>query len=67
MNRSHSSGGIRLTNIKRYGRFRHIETGKEVNIHTGKRPEEWDDWHFYYLRGSRVFITSRELRKWEEK
>ena len=51
---------MKLTRIKRWGRFR-LEDGREVNVHRGSRVGRGTDVYFYLHRMNRVLISDLEL------
>lgn len=58
---------MRLKNIRRVGRFRHKESGKQVNIHQGDRHGRCGTYYFYLNIGKRQFLSNYEISKeWEK-
>lgn len=50
---------MKLTRIRKQGRFKNPETGRFVNVHKGVRVGRGESWYFYLLRGKRQFITEK--------
>ncbi len=58
---------MKLTNIRRVGRFTNPDTGRPVNIHKGDRVNGIGSWHFYILRGERMLITESDFfARWKK-
>jgi len=51
----------RLTNIRGVGRYRNVDTGKEVNVKTGRNLQRGTDLLFYLYRGKRQYISDRDF------
>lgn len=59
---------MKLTNLRKVGRFRNKSTNKEVNIHKGKKPGYSTDTYFYLYMGKRIYISCQELSaEWERR
>lgn len=61
---------LKLSNIRNYGRYKHIETKQEVNVKIGKNLQCKTDHLFYLNKGKRIYITDSEFygenKKWIE-
>ena len=58
---------MRLTNIRRMGRYVNPETGRPVNVHKGRKKGYGVDVMFWLLRGKRQFISDFEFsRSWKK-
>lgn len=47
----------KLSNIKKLGRYKNIETGKEYNLKKGRNMQRKTDLIFYLYRGKRIFVS----------
>lgn len=58
----------RLSGIRKVGRYTNPETGRDVNVHTGRVVGRSTDVLFWLLQGKRQFITDREFYSgaWKE-
>lgn len=57
---------MRLTNIRKLGRYENKETGQQVNIHKGQRPHSVGDVIFFIRSGERVQIPEADFyRGWK--
>lgn len=58
---------IRLTRIRKLGRYEHKTTGQQVNVHKGQRRDGGvGDIHFYTRSGERVLLPEAEFyRDWK--
>ena len=58
---------MKLTNLRKVGRFRNKDTGKEVNIHKGRVVGRSCDVYYYLYRNSRIYVAIAELySEWEK-
>jgi hypothetical protein len=52
---------IRLTNVRKLGRFRNKDTGQEYNVHKGRQVGRSVDMRFYLFRNKRVWISDPDF------
>ena len=52
---------MKLTNIRKIGRFINPETGRPVNVHQGRQVGRSNDVLFYLRSGIRQYITDRDF------
>ncbi len=52
---------MRLTNLRKIGRFINPETGRPVNVHQGRQVGRSNDVLFYLVSGKRQIITDRSF------
>ena len=52
---------MKLSNIRRVGRFRNTETNKEYNIKKGRQKDRSVDILFYIYRGKRIIISDMDF------
>lgn len=58
---------MRLTQIRKLGRYRNPATGRPVNVHQGQRVGRCGPVIFYLYRHERQFITERDFyHNWEK-
>ena len=57
---------MKLTGIRKIGRFINKDTGAEYNVHKGRRVGRSTDHYFYYHRSRRVFISDRDFHHGHE-
>jgi len=58
--------GIKMTNIRKVGRFINPDTNRPVNVHKGRRVGRSTDHYFWILRGTRQIISQDEyFKKWK--
>lgn len=60
---------MKLSNIRCKGRYKNTETGKCVNIKTGRNMQRGTDNLFYLRSGERIFISDRDFyleNKWSK-
>jgi hypothetical protein len=50
-----------LQNVKPVGRYRNVDTGKEVNVKVGRVFGRSVDLHFYEYRRTRQYISDRDF------
>ena len=48
---------MRLTRLRKIGRFVNPETGRAVNVHQGRQVGRSNDVLFYLLKNRRMYIT----------
>lgn len=48
---------MKLSNIRKMGRFKNTETGQTYNIHKGRYMTRGTDVLFYLYKGKRIFIS----------
>ena len=51
---------MKLTNIRKVGRFKNLKTGQEYNVHKGQRVGRSTTHYFYLYRNKRVLIQDNE-------
>ena len=52
---------MKLTRLRKLGRFKNPDTNQQVNIHKGTRVGRNDEWFFYLRSGVRVFISEKDF------
>jgi len=52
---------MRLSYNRILGRYINPETGRPVNVHTGRNMQRGTDLLYYLYRNKRVFITDRDF------
>jgi len=58
---------MRLSYNRKLGRYINPETGRPVNVHTGRNMQRGTDLLYFLRRGKRVFISDREFyHNWKE-
>lgn len=58
---------MKLSNLRRRGRYINPETGRPVNVHVGRNVQRGTDIHFFLRSGKRVLISDRDLfTTWEK-
>lgn len=58
---------MKLTNIRKMGRYKNTKTGQVYNIHKGKKVGYGVDVIFYYKSGKRIFIDDLDYHHHHEK
>ena len=58
---------MRLTNLRKLGRYINPETGNPVNVHKGRKKGYGVDVLVWYYRNKRQYITDRDFyTNWKE-
>ena len=52
---------MKLTRIRKLGRFMNPETGRPVNVHKGRKVGYSCDVMFFIRSGKRVFVSDRDF------
>jgi hypothetical protein len=52
---------MKLTRIRKYGRYINPLTGRDVNVHVGTQVNRSNSVLFYLYRGKRILITDRDF------
>lgn len=51
---------MRITNIRKVGRFKNLETEQEYNVYKGQRTSRSTTHYFYLYRNKRILIPDSE-------
>jgi len=58
---------MKLTRLRKVGRFKNPDTDNFVNVYKGRRAGYGDSWYFYLYRNQRQFINESDFfKKWKK-